>query len=88
MYLWFTNNNQTEHFANRNGSICKCCTGKSIRQCMDCENCGYCVDKFGRAGCVEGNLYGPYDKNLECQIWKHSSPWSAMLQRKKCFNKN
>lgn len=81
--LFLLNGNKTqdkkEHFHEKYGGYCKCCKGKSINQCHECFNCGFCIDKLGRGQCVPGDAHGPYNKNIKCAMWYHSDPFSRML---------
>jgi len=66
-----------EGFVRDSGKLCGTCADKTYNQCLDCFNCGWCVDKWGNAGCLGGDAAsGPYNKE-ECAIWKTTDPWTT-----------
>lgn len=72
-------NNKVEGFDGKVGWHCRSCSNKTINQCMQCYNCGFCLDNEGKASCVPGDVHGPYDKKKFCHMWYHSDPYSRVL---------
>ena len=73
-----------EGYNNQTGRFCISCANKTINQCLECFNCGWCVDKWGNSGCIGGDHKGPY--NFEnCARWYYSDPWTYMMQRNKNY---
>ncbi len=72
-----------EHFNDQVGQFCYSCSGKTVNQCMNCFNCGFCVDKFGNSGCIGGDHKGPYNHE-RCVVWHYGDPWSKMARKKNC----
>lgn len=68
-----------ENFDGKYGHHCFTCSGKTINQCTECANCGFCLDSYGNAKCIPGDIHGPYDKRIHCRMWYHSDPYSRML---------
>ena len=71
------NNKKIEGYYNYCGS----CEGKTIKQCMQCANCGF-LSKKGYGKCVEGDSYGPYDFNPDYVNgrWIHNDQyWTNIL---------
>jgi len=77
IYTFF--NSSVEGFDGRYGWNCFTCSGKTINQCYDCANCGFCLDKNGNGKCIPGDIHGPHDKKIHCSMWYHSDPYSRML---------
>jgi len=60
------------------GIYCTNCSGKNYNKCVDCFNCGWCVDKHGRGKCVGGDVNnGPYNKE-NCHLWYSGDPYNFM----------
>ena len=38
--------------------------------CLNCNNCGVCVDKYGNRRCKIGNIRGPLFAE-DCKYWYH-----------------
>lgn len=67
-------------------SHCKDCSRggwRSERSCMDCLNCGWCIDPNGDGYCVQGDANGPlfndcaqyfYNKPVPESIWFRGDP--------------
>lgn len=64
------------------GSFCMTCDKKTINQCNQCANCGWCVDYWGNGKCIGGNHLGPFNKE-RCMVWKHNDPFSYGLRKNK-----
>ena len=65
-----------ERFIGRLGGTCTaemCSNCVGVRACMECYECGYCVDDKGNGKCVAGNPSGPY--NGHCNKWLHNDPF-------------
>jgi len=71
-----------EGFNEQNGQLCLTCDKKTLNQCTNCFNCGYCVDKWGNGRCIGGDLHGPFN-NENCARWYHGDPYSVMIQKNK-----
>ena len=71
-----------EPFIGRLGSTCNpavCADQKTITPCLNCYECGYCMNKSG-GRCVPGSPNGPYPidgKVVECEKWYHDDPFSV-----------
>lgn len=63
-----------EGMDNTYGGHCRSCDNKSFGQCMNCSNCGFCVDKDGVGKCVSGDMFGPWDKS-KCVNYYHNDPY-------------
>lgn len=73
--------NVTENFNEQNGQLCFTCENKTMNQCLECFNCGFCVDQFGNGKCIGGDAAsGPYN-NESCRLWYQSDPYVLMKQR-------
>jgi hypothetical protein len=44
------------------------CDCNNVENCLECSNCGLCVDKENKIKCVPGTRSGP-DQNIECNKW-------------------
>jgi len=77
IYSYTVDPNNYESFDGSVGHICTCCNNKDNRQCLQCENCGICVNKNKKSQCVKGDVHGPYSKTITCDKWKHSDPFYA-----------
>lgn len=69
-----------EGFNQTSGQLCITCNGKNINQCLNCFNCGFCVDEYGNSQCIGGNYLGPFN-NEKCVRWYHGDPYSYMIRR-------
>ena len=77
----YFNNEIKEGYNEQNGQFCTTCKGKTPNQCMKCFNCGWCVDRWGNAGCIGGDANsGPYNYE-RCMSWYHTDPYVLMKQR-------
>lgn len=76
--MWLCKNNN-EGFDGRYGWHCMDCKKKSINQCVQCANCGFSLGVDGHAKCVQGDMYGPYDKSIKSRMWYHSDPYARSL---------
>ncbi len=73
-------NKKIEGYNDQTGRYCMTCAGKTLNQCLQCFNCGWCTDKHGNSGCIGGDHKGPW--NFEnCAKWYHGDPFSFMMQR-------
>ena len=63
----------TEHFNEKYGIRCLNCENKTFGECLECSDCGYCLNKKS-AQCVKGDIHGPYTGT--CNRWIHNDPWS------------
>ena len=51
---------------------CADCSTKTFKKCMDCSNCGICVDMNNNIKCISGDENRPYDKK-NCAYWVFDS---------------
>ena len=90
IFLFLINNNNNndknniEGYNEETGQFCTTCSNKTINQCLQCFNCGWCVDKWGNSACIGGDHKGPYNYE-RCYKWKHGDPFSEMLNRNKNY---
>jgi hypothetical protein len=72
LFLLFNSNNSNEGFSLQSVPNPKCldCYYKKANECMDCGNCGICVNgRFSK--CIPGDEHGPYfNDGCEKWIWK------------------
>jgi hypothetical protein len=71
--------NNKEYFNEQVGKFCYSCEEKTYNQCLNCFNCGFCVDKHGNGKCIEGDHTGPYNGNI-CGMWYSGDPLTKMNQ--------
>ena len=71
------------HFRRQYGSWCTDCSNKTLNHCLDCAECGFCIDNNGNGKCVKGDGYGPYNKNNNCKLWYHNNEFSRKLWKNK-----
>jgi len=69
-----------ENFNNQTGRFCSSCNNLNFNQCLNCFNCGFCIDKNGKGACVSGDIHGPYN-SLKCVKWYSGDPFSYMKSR-------
>ena len=69
-----------EHFNDKVGTLCLSCSDKTVNQCMDCFNCGFCEDQFGNSKCIAGDHKGPYNFE-DCAKWYYNDPFSYMIKK-------
>ncbi len=71
IYKFFYN---TESFSRIYGKFCRQedCKNKTFGQCLDCFNCGFCLEDENKGVCVPGNIYGPTNKNKKCMKYIHN----------------
>ncbi len=72
--------NKVEKYNDTSGQLCITCNGKNINQCLNCFNCGFCVDEYGNSQCIGGNYIGPFNKE-KCVRWYHGDPYAYMIRR-------
>jgi len=74
--ITFISGSKIETFNDQTGRFCTTCSGKNFNQCMNCFNCGFCVDKSGNGQCIGGdNRSGPYNYE-RCSRWIDSGVYS------------
>lgn len=67
-----------EGFNESTGKLCNSCSNKTYNQCLNCFNCGFCVDKYtGKGRCVAGDHNGPYNYD-DCHNWYSGDSFLAM----------
>ncbi len=70
-----------EGFNQDTGQFCRSCSGKTFNQCLNCFNCGFCVDKWGNSSCISGDVNsGPYNKE-QCALWYTTDNWTGEVWR-------
>jgi hypothetical protein len=75
----------TEHYNENSGRLCQSCEHRTINQCLECFNCGYCIDKFGNGKCIGGDAAsGPYNKE-KCALWYQGDQFVRMEQNNKDY---
>lgn len=47
---------------------CLDCNSMNTQECVDCDNCGVCIDGTGNVTCMPGDVNGPYFNNM-CKYW-------------------
>jgi len=57
-----------ENFAIPSQFGCQNCGDFTFDQCMNCVNCGFCIDQRGYGKCVPGNINGPMFES-DCVQW-------------------
>jgi hypothetical protein len=86
LYLLLNNKNSQENYSQvtPQGKLCTSCMGKNINSCLDCFNCGYCVDDWGNGRCVPGDYKGPYNKE-SCKYYIQGDPYATMMERNRNY---
>lgn len=82
--FYYLNTPGYEHYNDQTGRYCITCSDKNINQCLGCFNCGWCVDPWGNAGCIGGDVRGPYN-NERCKYWYYGDPYARMLENNKNY---
>jgi len=81
--LWLLlNDDGPENFNESTGTLCRSCQGKTFNQCVNCFNCGFCVDKFGNSSCIAGDVNGPYNYE-DCRLYYTGDKYTMMMQQNK-----
>ena len=79
-FIWISESK--EGFNDHSGQLCTTCNGRTFNQCLQCFNCGFCVDKWGNSTCVGGDRFGPY--NFEkCDYYYYIDPYYRMMENNK-----
>jgi hypothetical protein len=73
--VWYYDKKK-EKFNGRYGTRCFKCENKTLGECMECSDCGYCLNLDG-SSCMAGDFRGPYDHNIKCNRWIQNDPWSS-----------
>jgi hypothetical protein len=68
-----------EMYNNSVGQYCMSCDTKTLSQCMNCFNCGVCVDRAGNKTCVPGDIHGPFN-NDDCVEYYNVDPYRTAMQ--------
>lgn len=75
----------TEHYNEQSGTLCQSCENKTLNECLECFNCGYCIDKFGNGKCIGGDAAsGPYNKE-KCAVWYQGDQYVRMQQNNRNY---
>ena len=75
--LWYIYSQTNEGFIGQYAGTCSpsiCRDQDTIDTCLNCYECGYCMNKNG-GRCVKGSPEGPYG-NIKCAKWYHNDPSS------------
>lgn len=65
-----------EGFNRDTGQFCGSCSDKTFNQCLNCFNCGFCIDKWGNGKCIGGSVLGPNNKE-NCAFWYTTDDWTT-----------
>ncbi|ARF09595.1 hypothetical protein Indivirus_1_218 [Indivirus ILV1] len=77
-----------ERFNQDTGQFCGSCANKTFNECLNCFNCGYCVDKWGNGKCIGGDVTsGPYNKE-NCALWYTTDNWTGQVWRNNNYKLN
>ncbi len=71
--LYFTKQDKIEGYNDQTGRYCHSCSDKTFNNCLNCFNCGWCVDNFGNGICMGGDHRGPYNYE-NCAKWFRGKP--------------
>ena len=74
------NYNQTEHFNEQSGRFCSSCKEKTFNQCLNCFNCGFCVNSNGSSGCIGASMPSGTYNNEKCDRLYLGDPYQRMQQ--------
>jgi hypothetical protein len=50
------------------------CNINNDLDCMNCMNCGVCVNENNNTACINGDINGPFDKKHVCKQWFYGMP--------------
>lgn len=64
---------KTENFNGKYGNICSDCSSKTLGECLECADCGYCINDFS-SQCVPGDVHGPTKGT--CKKWYQNDPFT------------
>lgn len=62
-----------EYFNGKYGNICSECSSKTLGECLECADCGYCINDFS-SQCVPGDVHGPTKGT--CKKWYQNDPFT------------
>jgi hypothetical protein len=68
-----------DQFTNMAGYYSDQCEDKTLRDCLECANCGWCMNDNFSSQCVAGDLHGAYDKTKTCNKWYHNDVWTRSV---------
>lgn len=80
LLIYLFNINTKEPYNDSSGKLCLSCNDKTFNQCLECFNCGFCVDKWGNSKCIVGDMHGPYNYE-QCDRWYYNDPWTYVTQQ-------
>jgi hypothetical protein len=66
-------------YKKENFAYCTNCDNKLHDECIDCTNCGICIDYNGQKRCESGDANGPFNRN-DCAYWIHGWKDQAMMR--------
>ena len=76
IFIYFFKPNIHEGYNSQSGQFCQDCNSRPFNTCLQCFNCGICVNKYGDYKCVPGDYKGPY--NMErCVYWYNRDPFTT-----------
>lgn len=90
LYLNKIENFNLDTSSDESGNYCSSCTGKTISNCLLCENCGLALTD-NSAVCTRGNKNGKYDPNVKADQWIHTDGfriYNQNLYPKWQYNRN
>ena len=80
-YLYLTKSAPFETFNQDSGTLCYDCENKTYNQCVNCFNCGFCVDKYGNGKCIGAtSALGPLN-NEKCAKLYMADPFYQVQQK-------
>lgn len=62
-----------EAFSGKYGNVCRNCDSKTFGECLECADCGFCINDFS-SKCVSGDVHGPFEG--KCQKWYQNDPFT------------
>jgi hypothetical protein len=65
-----------EAFNGKYGNVCRTCESKTLADCLECADCGYCMNDFS-SKCVAGDVHGPFEG--KCQKWYQNDPYTRAV---------
>jgi len=87
IYWLVMNKNSTKEdysLVTPSGKLCGDCAGRNLNSCLDCFDCGYCIDDWGNGRCVPGDYKGPYNHE-NCKYYLQGDPYRTMLERNRNY---
>lgn len=79
------NYTNTEHFNEESGRFCSTCKDKTYNQCLNCFNCGWCVDSWGNGKCLGADVASGTYNNEKCSKLYLGDPYLRMKQNNRNY---